>query len=41
MTVGVMLFIFAITSSQVVDDNMIGNVEVTSKIKIVDIPNPE
>lgn len=39
MTAGVMLVLFVITSSQVVDDNMIGNVEVTPKIEIVDIPN--
>lgn len=39
MTVGVMLFLLILTSSQVVEDTMIGNIEVTPKIEIVDIPN--
>ena len=39
MTVGVMLVLFFITSSQVVDNNMVDNVKVTPKIEIVEIPS--
>ncbi|MCG9128271.1 hypothetical protein JT359_11780 [Candidatus Poribacteria bacterium] len=39
MAVGVMFVLLTLISHQIVDDSMIGKIEVTPKIEIVDIPN--
>ena len=39
MTTGIILALMGLVSSQIVSDNVIGNIEVTPKIEIVEIPN--